>query len=163
MEIEVAGRTIVLDERPRHRAVKNARNIMRDFTLRNISLKDAQPNEELGDIIQRSVERDGDMAIKMADLNESLNEYQTIILATGMSYVQLSNMVEDMYEDEYTLLLEKSIEVLGGDAQYFFENSGTCSISKQTQKNQPPSESRTSENHVNSSSSTSEKPSKAGR
>lgn len=163
MEIEIAGRTITLHEKPKHLSVRNARNILRDFTLRNISMKDVGPNEELGAVIQRSINGDGDLAIKMADLNESLNDYQTIILATGLTYTELSGLVEDMYEDEYTLLLEKSVEAMGGDAQHFFESSATGSSWKQKPKNRALSESKTSESHVSSSSSTSEKPSKARR
>lgn len=159
MNISIAGRIFELHEKPKHRSVKSANNIMRDWALRNLPLDRIDPSKELDKIIQQEMETNRDIAISVVDINEALEDDQTIMLATGLTYQELCKLKDELYEDEHKLLLEKSKDAIRGSASDFLENSGTGSNSKPVKKpNRSRSRSATSENPVKSSSKTSGEP-----
>lgn len=159
MEIEIAGRILELHEKPKHRAVKSARNIMRDWALRNLPLDRFGPNDKIDELIKQEMAVNRDVAISIVDINETIEDDQTIMLATGLTYQELCELKNELYEDEYVLLLEKSKEAIGGTASDFFENSYTGSNSKPTKTpKRSRSGSATSGNPAKPSSKTSDEP-----
>ena len=136
VEFTVGKQAFKLSSRPKHKDVKAIRNILTGWLLDRIDLSEIKGSKSISleDALQKVILSDPRMALEVEDIESTLLSDQTIILATGLSYKELTTVKDDMYEDEYIELFDKCVEVLGGDANSFFVRYGSKSTSRSTKK-----------------------------
>jgi len=136
VDFTVGDQVFKLSSRPKHKAVKEIRNILTGWLLDRIDLSELKGSKSMSleDALQKVILSDPRMALEVEDIESTLLVDQTIILSTGLSYKELSAVKDEMYEDEYMDLFDKCVEVLGGDANSFFGRYDSKSTSRSTKK-----------------------------
>lgn len=152
MEIALTDWTIKLDEKPRHKSVVAAQNILVEWLLGNVDIQNLDQSATIEDTLKHAIQADPRLATELLQLERSLDEKQTIILATGMTFKKFKQLEDTIYEDDYRKLYDACVNALGGTAADFFEKSGTDSGLNPTMAMPENSESEISENLQNSSS-----------
>jgi len=108
-------------ERPKHRSVMEARNIMTKEIMKMVDIKNVDPSKSISDYLKEQIASDPNIAIKLSNLKTDLEVDQTIMLATDLDYSTLQEVKDEIYADEFIELYEKSKEALGGKtAEDFF-------------------------------------------
>lgn len=121
-----AGQELTLSARVKHKYVRRVQNIMTEWMMNNLDMKTLMESGDGGEasmstLLQNAIMADPQMALKIQDLENSMILDQTIILASGIEHSVLLELKEEAYEDEYIELYEKCRELLGGNANDFFE------------------------------------------
>lgn len=112
---------ITFTERPKHKSVMAARNIMTQEIMKMVDIKNVDPSKSISDYLKEQIADDPDIAIKLSNLKSDLEVDQTILLATNLDYTSLQELKEEIYADEFIELFEKSKKALGGkSAEDFF-------------------------------------------
>ena len=119
--ISINNREIKLHARPKHKAVMQAQNIMTDWLMKTVDTNNVDSSVPLEVALQRAIVADPKHTLAVAQIQQTLQIDQTIMLATGMEYQDIQELREDIYEDEYHELHSKSQDVIGGTAADFFE------------------------------------------
>jgi hypothetical protein len=105
--------------KPLHRDVKRVREEQLKILMRYISREALQKHgvdTKLEDVLSEELKDPEKLASFAADM-ENFNFVATIMLATGMSREEIEELDEDTFWDLY----EKSKEAIGGDVNHFFE------------------------------------------
>ena len=122
VRVTVGKQVIELNSRPKHRAVKAVQNVLTDFVLSKMEITKEMIDspESIDGAVQTAMTTDPEMMSQINELETTLLTDQTIMLASGLTHSELRAIIDEAYEDEYRELYEKSVEVLGGDANSFF-------------------------------------------
>ena len=137
-----AGQELELSPRVKHKYVRRAQNLMTEWMLQNVDMKtliNSGNNEEasMSEMLQAAIMEKPNLAMDIQDIENSIIIDQTIMLASGLDHVVLIGLKEEAYEDEYIELYEKCSELLGGNANDFFEVYRTGLTSKQRKTQAP--------------------------
>lgn len=112
---------VTFTERPKHRDVMAARNIMTDEIMKMVDIKNVDPSKNISDYLKEQISSKPELATKLSNLKTDLEVDQTIILATDLDYSTLQELKDEIYADDFIKLYEKSKEALGGkSAEDFF-------------------------------------------
>ena len=146
------GQELNLSPRVKHKYVRRAQNLMTEWMLRNIDMTaimgtESKNEASMNEMLHTAIMEKPDLAIEIQDIENSIILDQTIMLASGLDYVVLTELKEEAYEDEYIELYEKCSDLLGGNANDFFEVYLTGSTLKQrkTRTNRRTAEKKASE------------------
>jgi len=142
LKFTFGGQELNLSPRVKHKYVRRAQNLMTEWMLQNIdmtSILNAGGKEEasMNELLHTAIMEKPNLAIEIQDIENSIILDQTIMLASGLDYPVLVGLKEEAYEDEYIELYEKCSELLGGNANDFFEVYLTGSTPKQRKTRTP--------------------------
>lgn len=132
MKTTIGGKSFELHENPKHRAVKNARNYLRDWALQTLDLEKLDTGKEIDEAIREMIRKDSSKAVDVINMEEEMNTDQTIMLATNKSLKQIEKLKDQLSYQEFNELFEKCKEAIGSDAAGFFSLLGIGSSSIQT-------------------------------
>jgi hypothetical protein len=121
MNITISGKEIELNERPKHKAVMQVHDIMTEWLMSKVDMTGYSPNENIESVMKKAMVKNPKLTIEVSQMQLTLERDQTIMLSTGFSYKELSELKDEMYEDDYHALFEKSRTAIGGTANDFFE------------------------------------------
>lgn len=110
-------------EKPRKGSVRRAENIMKDWHLQNIPLKEMDAQKSLQEAIQDYIMENPEYLGKVESFNDLAGEYQTIMLATTLSLKDLQKLEDEISADDWDTLVERCKDAIGGDAEDFFDMS----------------------------------------
>lgn len=129
---------IPLREKPSHGSVKRVSRITEDWLLLKLGIsgfkKFSSLKKEGHDLKTAMFEDNPDLMIEFLSLQESIGEYQTIMLPTGWNLQKMLEFDEETSDDEYKAFLKRCIEVMGGTAADFFGSSNTGSSSREKEE-----------------------------
>lgn len=136
MKVTIGEREIEFDERPRHKAIVAVQNLMTNWLLENINLKDIDGDLPIEIVMKQQVLRNPVLLIEIEEFEESLLIDQTIMLSTGMTYKELKLLKDSLYEDEYIEMYNAATKALGGTADSFFDiyDTNSNSMTKTSKK-----------------------------
>jgi hypothetical protein len=126
--MEINGKQITFDTRPKHGAVTAVRNIETMVLERFVDITKLDQNTNIEDLVKDMMKSSPEFKATMMDVQASKHIDQTIMLSAkvdgkDMTYDMLSNLKEEMYEDEYITMFEESKKALGDkEAEDFFGN-----------------------------------------
>lgn len=153
--MNIAGKEIEFDERPRHKSVVAVQNLMTDWLLKNIDLENIDGGLPIEAAMKQQVLRNPTLLLEVQELEASLAIDQTIMLSTSMTYKELKILKDTLYEDEYLKMYDISMEALGGSADSFFEiydSDSNLNLKSQKKEKSTVSESATSDHPLEISS-----------
>ncbi|WP_135612747.1 hypothetical protein [Methanococcoides sp. AM1] len=116
-------------EKPRHGSVKRAQNVVRDWQLQNLPMKDMDPQKGVDDAIGDFLKENGEYLARFINFQESAQDYQTVMLATTLTLRDIQSLEDEISHEEWEELLGKCKDTIGGDAVDFFRESPTDSSS----------------------------------
>ena len=136
------GQELNLSPRVKHKYVRRAQNLMTEWMLQNVDMATIMSTGDGGEasmseMLQAAILAKPQLAGDIQDIENSIIIDQTIMLASGLDHVVLIKLKEEAYEDEYIELYEKCSELLGGNANDFFEVYRTGLTSKQRKTQAP--------------------------
>lgn len=135
---------IHLREKPSHGSVKRISRITEDWLLMKLGIKGFKKFSDLKkeghDLKTAMFEDSPDLMMEFLALQDSVGEYQTIMLPTGWNLQKMLAFEEEASDEEYKALLKRCVEVLGGTAADFFGSSNTGSSSPEKEKMVEPEE-----------------------
>jgi len=111
-------------EKPRHGSVRRAANIAKDWMLMNLDYSFIDATVQLQDALMMQLKRDSEKLMEWSQFNESVSEYQTVMLATTLTLRDILKLEDELEYQEFEDIVLKSKEAIGGDAQHFFDISG---------------------------------------
>ena len=134
---------IEIYEEPRHKSVKRAQNITRDWQLANIPLRDLDQTMTVEEAVREHIMSNGELMSQNLAFQESALTYQTIMLGTTLSLKEILRLEDELTYGEFEELYTKCCDAIGGDAVDFFDgfNSATASKAKPKKKTTKPKES----------------------
>lgn len=114
-------------EKPRKGSVRRAENIMKNWHMQHIPLKELDPQKGLEEAIKDYIMENPEYMGDVQAFNEVAGEYQTIMLATTLSLKDLQKLEDEISADDWDTLVERCKDAIGGDAEDFFNisTSGT--------------------------------------
>lgn len=132
---------IPLREKPSHGSIKRVQNIENEFLLMKMGIngfskfvgakkKGKSSNGTSKDdsgLMNFISKENSDLIFEFISLQDSIGEYQTIMLPTSWNLKKILEFEEEATEEEYQTLLKRCIETLGGTAVDFFRSSHTGS------------------------------------
>lgn len=130
---------IPLREKPSHGSIKRVQNIEKDFMLLKIGLngfnkfvgeKNKEKKEDDPRLMKFLSNENSEVLFEFVSLQDSIGEYQTIMLPTSWNLKKILEFEEEATEEEYQTLLKRCIETLGGTAVDFFRCLRTGSSSQ---------------------------------
>lgn len=130
MKEMIGDREIEFDERPRHKSVVAVQNLMTNWLLANIDLKDIDNSLRVEVGLRQQIFKNPTLLIAVEEMEASMEIDQTIMLSTTMTYKELVALKEDLYEDEYLQMYEASKSAIGGSAKDFLKVYDTDSKSR---------------------------------
>lgn len=135
-DFSINGQMVSLSSRVKHKTVRKTQNIMTDWMLTHIDLETLvasgeQGEASIGEMLKAAITANPKLASEIQDLENSMILDQTIMLASNLDHSVLLEIKENAYEDEYIGLYEKSCELLGGNANNFFDVYRTGLTSRQ--------------------------------
>ena len=125
---------ITIYEEPRHKSVKRAQNIIRDWQLQNIPLRDLDQQMTIEEAVQKHIMNNGELMSKFLAFQESALTYQTIMLGTALSLKEILRLEDNLSFSDFEELCQKCCDAIGGDAVDFFETLRSDSSSAKTPK-----------------------------
>ncbi|AKB37354.1 hypothetical protein MSSAC_2764 [Methanosarcina siciliae C2J] len=129
---------IPLRKNPSHGSVKRVSRITEDWLLMKLGIQGFRKFSSLKkkgqDLKQAMFGENPDLMIEFLALQDSIGEFQTIMLVTSWNLQKMLGFEEDATEDEYQNLLKRCIEALGGTAADFFGSSNTGSSSREREE-----------------------------
>lgn len=126
---------IRLSDAPTIRGVELALDYPRWWYLKNIPVMDCDQLTTVDEMMQDFMMKNPEMLVKVERFVENQEDYQTLLLTTNLTYVELDELILSLPHYEYQKLLDKSINILGGSASDFFQKlSENTSLKKK--KNQ---------------------------
>lgn len=126
----IDGREIELKEKPSHKAVKNVQNFMTGIISRQLDIDQIQQAGSLEDAIRSEMTRNPEILQEVSDREATLEFDQTIMLATGWTLSEFLDFEENATEEGYWSLYDKCVEVMGQNAEGFFERYDSSSFSR---------------------------------
>lgn len=120
---------IKLYSKPRRGSVKRVQNITRDWQLQNLPLKDLKQDLSIDSAVHSFMMENGEFLAQFRNFQDSTDDYQTIMLATTLTLTEVQDLEDELDCDEWEDLLAKCKDTLGGDADHFFRESSSDSVS----------------------------------
>ena len=127
-------RDITIYEEPRHKSVKRAQNIIRDWQLQNIPLRDLDQTMSVEEAVQKHIMGNGELMSKFLAFQESALIYQTVMLGTTLSLKEIQRLEDNLSFGDFEELYQKCCDALGGDAVDFFDGFNSSTASKNPKK-----------------------------
>ncbi len=124
--MDIEGKQITFDSRPKHGAVMAARSIETSVIEQYVDITTIDMNGDMQSFVKQAMAENPELKTVMMNLQASKHIDQTILLAVRVdgkiiNYRELQQLKDEMYEDEYITMFEKSKEALGNkEAKDFF-------------------------------------------
>lgn len=128
-------KAITFYDQPRHGSVKRAQNLVRDWQLQNLPMKDMDPQKDVSGAVGDFLKENGEYLARFLNFQESASDYQTIMLATTLTLRDIQILEDEVSQTDWENLLEECKARIGGDANNFFDESPSdISLTSQNQQ-----------------------------